>query len=95
MPHLNSGIRHKNLIHGNCWVQGSKAEAQRDLWPEGKVQALSQEELSSLASSDSREQDTLVVLYAPWCQFSQVSGSFDQHPGSGHCALAFWLVDTP
>lgn len=55
-----------------CWVQGGTAEAQRDLWPEGKVQALSHEELSSLASSESREQDTLVALYAPWCQYSQV-----------------------
>ena len=52
--------------------QDGEAGAERDLWPEGKVQALSREELSSLASAESRKQATMVVRYAPWCQFSQV-----------------------
>lgn len=45
-------------------------EEQRDLWPEG-VEALSKDAISSLADGP-RDKNTIVALYAPWCQFSQV-----------------------
>ncbi|KAK9865085.1 hypothetical protein WJX84_003630 [Apatococcus fuscideae] len=64
------GLHSGNVSAGSA-EQDGEAGAERDLWPEGKVQALSREELSSLASAESRKQATMVVLYAPWCQFSQ------------------------
>ncbi|KAK9865032.1 hypothetical protein WJX84_003919 [Apatococcus fuscideae] len=93
------GLHSGNVSVGSA-EQGSKAEAQRDLWPEGKVQALSQEELSSLACSESREQDTLVALYAPWCQYSQaMEGSYselaEQYAARGsHVRIAKFQADT-
>ncbi|GMH45192.1 hypothetical protein BSKO_13149 [Bryopsis sp. KO-2023] len=59
------------LHSGNIVESASEqaAEEQADLWPEG-VQGLSKDELSSLADG-SRDKNTIVALYAPWCQFSQ------------------------
>ena len=45
-----------------------------DLWPSGPVEALSKQQLAALKAGP-RDKDTLVVLYAPWCQFSQVRHS--------------------
>ena len=46
-------------------------EAHKDLWGTGPVQSLDHNELKKLANGE-RDADTLVVLYAPWCQYSQV-----------------------
>ena len=51
-------------------MQGAE-ELQKDLWPTGPVEALDHSQLEKLADGD-RDTDTLVVLYAPWCQYSQV-----------------------
>lgn len=48
----------------------AEQEGQRDLWPSGPVEALNHEQLEKLADGQ-RDKDTLLVLYAPWCQFSQ------------------------
>ena len=64
---------HSGNIVTSAAEQGAE-EAQKDLWPSGPVQALDHAQLEKLADGQ-REQDTLVVLYAPWCQFSQVRPS--------------------
>ena len=46
-------------------------DTERDLWPEGPVEALSKDQLQQLADGP-RDKATIVVLYAPWCQFSKV-----------------------
>lgn len=51
-------------------AQQAKEEA-TDLWPTGPVEALSKDQLERLVDGQ-RDKDTLVVLYAPWCQYSQV-----------------------
>jgi hypothetical protein len=56
-------------------VQSAEAQAageQADLWASGPVEALDHAALEKLADGQ-RDKDTLVVLYAPWCQYSQVS----------------------
>ena len=64
------------LHSGNVADSGSNGagtrEAERDLWPEGPVEALSRQQLADLADGP-RDKNTLVVLYAPWCPFSKVS----------------------
>jgi hypothetical protein len=55
-------------------VQSAEAQAageQADLWASGPVEALDHAALEKLADGQ-RDKDTLVVLYAPWCQYSQV-----------------------
>jgi hypothetical protein len=48
-------------------------KAERDLWGAGSaVVSLDKAAAEALASSSSHEQDTLLVLYAPWCPFCQV-----------------------
>jgi adenylyl-sulfate reductase (glutathione) len=68
---------HSGNIVTSAAEQGGE-EAQKDLWPSGPVQALNHQQLERLADGH-RDQDTLVVLYAPWCQFTQVRASW------GHC----------
>ena len=51
-------------------AEQAKEEA-TDLWPTGPVEALSKGQLEQLVDGQ-RDKDTLVVLYAPWCQYSQV-----------------------
>lgn len=60
------------LHSGNIVISASEqaAEEQRDLWTNGDVEKLSKDELTSLADG-ARDKDTLLVLYAPWCQYSQ------------------------
>lgn len=48
---------------------GEKAEV-RDLWTSGPVEPISKAELAALLEGP-RDKDTMVVLYAPWCQYSQ------------------------
>lgn len=47
----------------------AKAEAP-DLWVGGAVEALDKVAMEKLAGGD-RDKDSMVVLYAPWCQFCQ------------------------
>lgn len=51
-------------------TEDAKAEA-TDLWIGTTVEALSKDQLAALKEGP-RDKDTLVVLYAPWCQYSQV-----------------------
>ncbi len=61
------------LHSGNVSSTSSDAEAGEttDMWTGGAVAALSKDQLAALKAGP-RDQDTLVVLYAPWCQYSQV-----------------------
>lgn len=43
----------------------------RDLFENSAVEAVSKEQLQSLLDGN-RDKDTFLVLYAPWCQYSQV-----------------------
>lgn len=56
---------------GQSATEEAKAEA-TDLWTDSAVEPLSKEQLAQLKQGP-RDKDTLVVLYAPWCQYSQVS----------------------
>jgi adenylyl-sulfate reductase (glutathione) len=61
-------------LHSGNIVQSAEAQAageQADLWASGPVEALDHAALEKLADGQ-RDRDTLVVLYAPWCQYSQV-----------------------
>ena len=50
-------------------VAGAEKTFDRDLWEEGKVQALSTpEEVTALKG---KGEEALVVVYAPWCQYCQ------------------------
>ena len=47
-------------------------QEQRDLWDsDSNVQQLSHDELASLINGG-RDKSTVLVMYAPWCQYSQV-----------------------
>lgn len=62
-------------LHSGNIVSSAESQAAgeaADLWASGPVEALDHDALAKLADG-SRNKDTLVVLYAPWCQFSQVS----------------------
>ncbi len=65
-------------LHSGNVVQSAADQARDeqlpDLWPSGPVEALSRQQLAALKAGP-RDKDTLVVLYAPWCQFSQVAHS--------------------
>lgn len=58
---------HRSLFHSRCPelrahnVDGDAADT---------VEALDKSKMEELASGN-RDKDTMVVLYAPWCQFSQ------------------------
>ena len=63
-------------LHSGNIVQSAAEQAEgelRDLWPSpSRVEALDHDQLDRLVGG-ARDKDTLVVLYAPWCQFSQVA----------------------
>ncbi|KAL4853877.1 5'-adenylylsulfate reductase 3 [Chlorella vulgaris] len=76
---------------------GEEAQESADLWPSGAVAALDKQQLSSLLDGP-REKDTLVALYAPWCQFCkalepQYAELADQLAGS-HVSVAKFQADT-
>ena len=74
-PHLP--LPQKCGLHsGNVSASSGDEEAPppADLWPEGSgVQALDKQQLGALLDGP-REKDTLLALYAPWCQFCEVGG---------------------
>lgn len=63
------------LHSGNVKTADGSAEqrvAERDLWTGGAVETISKEGARDLAAGK-RDKDMLLVLYAPWCPFCQVS----------------------
>lgn len=59
------GLHSGNIKAGEEGANGqAKAE---DLWQTGAVEALSKDRISAMAGG-ACDKDTLVVLYAPWCQ---------------------------
>ena len=75
-PHLPLPQKECGLHSGNVSASSGDEEAPppADLWPEGSgVQALNKQQLGALLDGP-REKDTLVALYAPWCQFCKVGG---------------------
>ena len=61
-------------LHSGNVVKSAAEQAkdeQRDLWQEGVVEALSKEQLQGMMDGK-RDKDTMLVMYAPWCQYSQV-----------------------
>ena len=75
------------LHAGNSAVTGDNGAtavrtAERDLWEaDSAVEALSRDQLAGLESGG-RDKPTLVVLYAPWCPYSQ-AGPSQASPLSG------------
>lgn len=62
----------------------AQREAERDLWDtDARVEALSRDQLAALADGP-RDKATLVVLYAPWCPYSQVLASIESLPHAVH-----------
>ena len=44
----------------------------QDLFQDDSVEAVSKQQLQEMMDGK-RDKDTLVTLYAPWCQYSQVT----------------------
>lgn len=62
-------------LHSGNVVQSAAEQAkddQRDLWQEGAVEALTKEQLQGMMDGN-RDKNTMLVMYAPWCQYSQVN----------------------
>ena len=62
-------------LHSGNVVESASEQAKddlRDLWQDGAVQALSKEQLQGMMDGK-RDKSTMLVMYAPWCQYSQVS----------------------
>lgn len=89
---LHSGNYSRDGANGN----GDEGAAVRDLWEGGAVAALSKEQIRALAAGP-REQDTLVVLYAPWCPFCQAMeasyASLAQSLAGSHVRVAKYQAD--
>ncbi|CAL8460549.1 g78 [Coccomyxa elongata] len=63
------GLHSGNVI--DSAGEQAQREAERDLWDaDAHVEALSRDQLAALADGP-RDKATLVVLYAPWCPYSQ------------------------
>lgn len=89
------GLHSGNVNKGEKGADGKPAEV-ADLWTSGSVVAVSKEQARSLASGH-REKDTLMVLYAPWCQFCQglepsYAALADELKGS-HVSIAKYQAD--
>ena len=70
------GLHSGNVKKADGTTEQRKAD--RDLWAEGPVKAMTKEQMHDVAAGK-REQDMLVVLYAPWCPYCQVSGAACVH----------------
>eukprot|EP00803_Ostreobium_quekettii_P008136 evm.model.scf_818.1 EVM.evm.TU.scf_818.1 scf_818:2778-7848(-) len=64
------GLHSGNIVDSAAGQAGEEGKETPDLYLNSAVEALSKEALSALADG-SRDKDTVVVLYAPWCQYSQ------------------------
>ena len=75
------GLHSGNVVQSAA--EQAHSEALRDLWDsDAAVEPLSKEQLAALRYGP-RDKATLVVLYAPWCQFSQVQRT----PLPGCCSV--------
>ena len=64
------GLHSGNVVASAA--EQAQQEAMRDLWDDdSNVQQLSHDDLASLLEGH-RYKSTVVVMYAPWCQYSQV-----------------------
>eukprot|EP01025_Chloroclados_australasicus_P051627 TRINITY_DN6021_c0_g1_i1.p1 TRINITY_DN6021_c0_g1~~TRINITY_DN6021_c0_g1_i1.p1 ORF type:complete len:454 (-),score=36.01 TRINITY_DN6021_c0_g1_i1:286-1533(-) len=89
------------LHSGNISSSGAEGQAGeiQDLWVGTSVEPVSKDDLSVLAQAEGgRDQNTLVALYAPWCQYSQaMEGSFAQLAedlkGSSNVKIAKFQAD--
>ena len=64
------GLHSGNVVASAA--EQAQQEAMRDLWDnDSNVQQLSHDDLASLLDGH-RDKSTVVVMYAPWCQYSQV-----------------------
>ena len=81
------GLHSGNVVASAA--QQAKEEA-ADLWPTGPVEALSMDQLELLVDGQ-RDKDTVVVLYAPWCQYSQVGLGFSYDMPSCLKQVAAWV----
>jgi len=62
---------HSGNVVASAAEQAEK-EAARDLWDsDSNVQQLSHDQLASIVDGQ-RDKSTVLVMYAPWCQYSQV-----------------------
>ena len=69
------GLHSGNVVQSAA--EQAHSESLRDLWDtDAAVEQLSKEQLAALRYGP-RDKATLVVLYAPWCQYSQVGRSPD------------------
>ena len=62
-------------LHSGNVVDSAAEQAKddlRDLFQDDSVEAVSKQQLQEMMDGK-RDKDTLVVLYAPWCQYSQVT----------------------
>jgi adenylyl-sulfate reductase (glutathione) len=88
------GLHSGNVVQSA--TEQAKAEA-ADLWQSGSVEALSKQQLEGLLNGQ-RDKDTMVVLYAPWCQYSQaMEESYEQlgqnYQGSQNIRVAKFQAD--
>lgn len=65
------GLHSGNLIASAADQAAAESGAQADIFTNQAVAKLEKNELASILGAESRDQDTLVVLYAPWCRFCQ------------------------
>jgi adenylyl-sulfate reductase (glutathione) len=63
------GLHSGNIVE-SAEGQAAAEAAAPDLYTSSAVEALSKDQLAALKSG-ARDRDTMVVLYAPWCQFCQ------------------------
>lgn len=62
-------------LHSGNVVDSAAEQAKddlRDLFQDGSVEAVSKQQLQDMLDGK-RDKDTLLVMYAPWCQYSQVT----------------------
>ena len=78
-------------LHSGNVVASAAAQAQqeamRDLWDtDSNVQQLSHDDLASLLDGH-RDKSTVVVMYAPWCQYSQVRSTLSSLCRRAHAPI--------
>jgi len=74
-------------LHSGNVVESAAEQAKddlRDLFQDNSVEAVSKQQLQEMMDGK-RDKDTLVVLYAPWCQYSQVSGTLQAPDVCSRC----------
>lgn len=88
-------------LHSGNVVESAAEQAKddvRDLFQDNSVEAVSKQQLQDMMDGK-RDRDTLVVMYAPWCQYSQaMEESYvdlaKRYQGSEHVRIAKFQADT-